>query len=113
MGTLLSKYCLLVAAVWYTGNGLLHDTFVLLAHKKKYDRELLRLLMDGHVLLLSGALMCLSYMAVSNRVVYGAWIGIITTLFMLIYCMMIFPFLRSVGTIIITIITLIVCIRSL
>lgn len=55
MNWLLSINWALIASLWYFGNGMLHDVFVLIKHKGKYDRELLRLLMDGHVLMLSGA----------------------------------------------------------
>jgi hypothetical protein len=111
METLLSKYWLLVAGIWYAGNGILHDIFVIINHKTKYDRELLRLLMDGHLLILSGIIMFVSYLMVQKGMPYGAWTGIITAISMLVYCMMIFPFLKSIGTIAITIIALIVCIR--
>jgi hypothetical protein len=37
-------------------NGLLHDIFVMISeHRKKYDRYLLRLLVDGHILITCGA----------------------------------------------------------
>ena len=41
---------------WVFINGVLHDIFVLLSdHGKKYDRDLRRLLMDGHILITCGA----------------------------------------------------------
>jgi hypothetical protein len=45
---------------WMVLNGLLHEVFVLRSeHGKKYDRELLRLLMDGHILITCGAIQTL------------------------------------------------------
>ena len=111
MNVLLSPYWLLGAAIWYFGNGVLHDIFVIRGHKGGYDRELLRLLMDGHVLILSGIIMFVCYLMVLNKMQYGALIGIIVSLAMLLYCVMIFPFLKSIGTIIVTNIVIIVCIR--
>ncbi len=113
METVFTKYWLLIAAIWYAGNGILHDIFVLLNHKGKYNRELLRLLMDGHVLLLSGILMIVSYLMARDNINYGAVSGIITTSFMLIYCAMIFPFLKSIGTMAVSAMALLVCIRLL
>ncbi len=47
MNWLLSVHWALIASLWYFGNGILHDAFVLAKHKGIYNRELLRLLMDG------------------------------------------------------------------
>ena len=44
----------LVASIWAIGNGVLHDAFVLARHEGPYTRELLRLLMDGHILITCG-----------------------------------------------------------
>lgn len=113
MSTLLSKYWLLAAAVWYAGNGILHDVFVLINHKGKYDRDLLRLLMDGHVLILSGAVMGVAWMMAVKDISYGAVIAIIIAAAMLVYCFMIFPFLKSLGTIVISAIVMVVSARLL
>ncbi|GEM_PF-2865967 len=41
---------------WVFINGVLHDIFILLSdHGKRYDRDLLRSLMDGHILITCGA----------------------------------------------------------
>ncbi len=111
MNILLSPYWLLGAAIWFFGNGVLHDIFVIKGHKGEYDRELLRLLMDGHVLILSGIIMFVCYLMVQNKIQYGALIGLITCAFMLLYCIMIFPLLKSIGTIAVSTILIIVCIR--
>lgn len=113
MENILSRYWLLIAAGWYAINGILHDIFVIINHKGKYDRELLRLLMDGHVLIFSGLIMIVSFLMAQNNPVYSAVSGIIVAIFMLVYCIMIFPFLKSFGTMAISIMVLVVCIRLL
>lgn len=113
MNWMLSIHWALVASVWYFGNGILHDAFVLVKHKGKYDRELLRLLMDGHVLLLSGAVVFVCWLMMLHKIQCGGLISIIVAAFMLLYCVMIFPFLKSVGTILISIVLIIVSIRAM
>ncbi len=113
MNTLLSIHWALIASLWYFGNGLLHDIFVIINHKGKYDRELLRLLMDGHVLLLSGAVVFVCYLMMLSKIQCGGLISIIVAVFMLIYCALIFPFLKSFGTMLISIILIIVSIKAM
>jgi hypothetical protein len=113
MGTLLGTYWLIIAAIWYTGNGILHDVFVLMKHKGGYDRELLRLLMDGHVLILSGIVMFFCYAAAQKGLSYGAAIAAVTAAGMLVSCMMIYPFLKSFGTMLISIMALAASVRLL
>ena len=113
MNLLFSHYWILIAAIWCFGNGLLHDIFVLANHKKNYDRDLLRLLMDGHVLILSGAVYFVCFFMLQARLSYGAIIGIIIAIGMLIYCAMIFPFLKSFATMGINLMVIVVCIHAL
>ena len=113
MNWMLSIHWALVASVWYFGNGILHDAFVLVKHKGKYDRELLRLLMDGHVLLLSGAVVFVCWLMMLHKIQCGGLISIIVAAFMQLYCVMIFPFLKSVGSILISIVLIIVSIRAM
>lgn len=113
MNGLLSIHWVLVAAIWYFGNGLLHDIFVISNHKGKYDRELLRLLMDGHVLIVSGAVVFVCYLMMLSKIQCGGLIGIIIGVGMLLYCAMIFPFLKSFGTMAISIILIIVSIKAM
>ena len=113
MKWLFSIHWVLIASVWYFGNGILHDIFVLLNHKGKYDRELLRLLTVGHVLLLSGAVVFVCYLMMLNKIQCGGLINIIVGVGMLIFCAMIFPFLKSIGTIVISIILIIVSIKAM
>lgn len=103
----------LIASLWYLGNGILHDVFVLIKHKGKYDRELLRLLMDGHVLILSGAVVFMCWLMMLSKIQCGGVISVIVAAFMLLYCLMIFPFLKSFGTMAISIILIIVSIKAI
>lgn len=113
MGWLFSIHWLLITSLWYFGNGILHDVFVLVSHKGKYDRELLRLLMDGHVLMLSGAVIFVCYLMMLNKIQCGGVIGIIVGGFMLLYCAMIFPFLKSFGTMAISVMLICVSINAI
>ena len=108
-----SIHWVLVASLWYFGNGILHDVFVLIKHKGKYDRELLRLLMDGHVLMLSGTVVFMCWLMMLSKIQCGGVISIIVAAFMLLYCIMIFPFLKSFGTMAISIILIIVSIKAI
>jgi hypothetical protein len=113
MKTLLSIHWALITAVWYFGNGLLHDIFVLRNHKGEYNRELLRLLMDGHVLMLSGAVVFVCYLMMLSKIQCGPLIAIIVGLSMLVYCGMIFPFLKSYATMGISLILIMVSIKAM
>lgn len=113
MKILLSVNWLIIAAIWYLANGILHDIFVIKGHKGGYDRELLRLLMDGHVLILSGALLMVGWWILRSGHQGGAIIGLLIAAFMLLYCAMIFPFLKSIVTILISLVVCIVSIAAL
>jgi hypothetical protein len=111
MNTILSVHWILVSAVWYFVMGVLHDIFVIKNHKGPYDRELLRLLMDGHVLILSGLLLGVCYLMMLNKVQFGSLIAIIVGIGMLVYCFMIFPFLKSFVTMFISVMVIVVAAR--
>jgi hypothetical protein len=113
MKWLLSLHWLLVASIWYFGNGLLHDIFIFIRHKGKYDRDFLYLLQTGHILMLSGAVLFVCYLMMINKIQCGGLIAIIIAIGMLIYCAMIFPFLKSFGTISISILIIIVSIKAM
>jgi hypothetical protein len=110
---LLSIHWILIASIWYFGNGILHDIFVVKNHKGSYDRELLRLLMDGHVLILSGAVLFICYLMLRDPILQstGMIIGMIIAIGMLVYCAMIYPFLKSFITMAISMIVFAVCLR--
>jgi hypothetical protein len=104
----------LVAGGWNLVNGILHDVFVLRSeHGKQYDRNLLRLLMDGHVLMTCGLILLLVSVGVRSGHQYAYAVAAVTLVSMIVYCFMIFPFLKSFVTIIINSVTLIILIVSL
>lgn len=113
MNGLLSINWFIGAAFWFVINGILHDIFVIRGHKTGYDRELLRLLMDGHVLILSGVLAAISWYMLKEGLAYGAYVGLVIAIGMIVYCLMIFPFLKSFVTLFISLALLAVCIRFL
>jgi hypothetical protein len=112
MNILFSMHWLLVASLWYFINRVLHDIFILIKHKGDYNRDLLRLLMDGHVLIFSGMILFICYLMCLIKIQSGAAIGLIVAFSILVYCLMIFPFLKSFGTIAISIMVITVCIRA-
>jgi hypothetical protein len=104
---------ILIAGAWNLVNGILHDVFVLRSeHGKQYDRNLLRLLMDGHILMTCGIILMTASIGVSSHHEYAYLIAGTTLLSMIIYCFMIFPFLKSVGTLFINSLTFIILIIS-
>ena len=107
------SYVLLAASAWYFINGILHDIFVIKRHTTGYDRDLMRLLMDGHLLILCGVLMLISWMMTREGNTWGAVLGLVTGVSMIVYCAMIFPFLKSIFTLVISVIVCIVCIALL
>ena len=111
MSWIFSIHWILISALWYFVNGILHDIFVIARHKGKYDRELLRLLMDGHVLIMSGAIVFVCYLMMLNKIQYGSVINIIVAAGMLIYCFMIFPFLKSFVTMAISVMLIVVSVK--
>lgn len=113
MKTLLSIHWALIGSLWYFFNGLLHTFFVIKEHKAEYNRDLLRLLTDGLLLMFSGAILFVCWTMLSNKVQYGGLLGIIVAGFMLIYCLMIFPFLKSYVTMVISIIVIAVCVKAI
>ncbi len=88
----------LVTGTWCLVNGVLHDVFVIKQHKTGYDRELLCLLMDGHVLLTCGAIYLFAYTLQKQGNIIGIYLGIVSAISMLAYCAMIWPFLKSMVT---------------
>ena len=88
----------LAIGAWMALQGILHDIFVLRSeHGKKYDRELLRLLMDVHILITCGAMQMISSFAMPQTWAYT--IGATASVSLLVYCAMIYPFLKSFFTI--------------
>ena len=88
----------LIAGIWCVGNGVLHDAFVLAQHKTGYDRDLLRMLLDGHVLLTCGAVYFVAWYLIRQAHPIGPWLCVLAAVSMIVYCAMIFPFLKSFVT---------------
>ena len=95
-------WAVFAAGLWSVVNGILHDIFVLRSdYGKKFDRELLRLLMDGHVLITCGAIQACTSFSFEKHESWPYYIAGIATISLLIYCVMIWKFLKSVVTILI------------
>ena len=92
------KYFALLLAVYTFINALLHDFFVLRKHKTGYDRDLLRLLMDGHILMTAGAFYLLAAFLFEDHTIASILICMVASLSLIIYCLLIFPFLKSIVT---------------
>jgi hypothetical protein len=86
------------AGLWTLGNGVLHDIFVLL-QRRPYDRDLIRLLIDGHLLIFAGILYLMCYQQIATHQPLGYGIAIATAVFILGYCALIFKILPSFGMI--------------
>jgi hypothetical protein len=98
---------------WMVLNGLLHDIAVLRSeHGRQYDRNLLRLLMDGHILLTCGAIQIIAFIGLRNNEAWSYYVSGVACISMLIYCAMIFPFLKSIFTIILNTALLILLIAN-
>lgn len=69
--------------------------------------------MDGHVLMLSGAVVFVCYLLMLHKIQNGGVISIIVAVCMLLYCMMIFPFLKSFGTMAISIMLIAISIKAM
>ena|ERR1041385_2035453 len=105
-------YISLIVGGWAVVNGILHDVFVLIRHKTGYDRDLLRLLMDGHILITCGIIQMIAYKGLSGNEQWAYWVAGVATISLLVYCGLIFPFLKSLGTITLNIILLILLIAG-
>ena len=97
----------LLVGLWLVINGILHDIFVLREHQGPYDRNLLRLLLDGHILMTCGLMLLLAYPGMKENQTWAFAIGILATASILVYCGMIFPFLKSMVTMILNLFLLI------
>ncbi len=96
----LAPIAVVVVGLWLLINGILHDIFVLRSeYGKVYNRELLRLLMDGHVLISCGIILLFCYKDIQQNQAWAYYVAITVCSSMLVYCAMIFPFLKSFVTI--------------
>ena len=69
--------------------------------------------MDGHVLMLSGAVVFMCWLMMLSKIQSGGVISTIVAGFMILYCVMIFPFLKSYVTMAISIILIIAATKAI
>jgi hypothetical protein len=91
-------YFIAFAGVWSLGNGILHDLFVL-REKRPFDRDLIRLLIDGHILIFSGIIYLLCFNGLKENEPLSFLVSITVAVFLLGYCALIFKMLPSIGMI--------------
>ncbi len=89
----------LVIGGWAACNGILHDIFVLREHKEGYNRHLLYLLLNGNIIILSGVLEMIAFPGLRNNLQWGLLVSGVAALSLIIYCAMIWRFLKSIVTI--------------
>jgi uncharacterized membrane protein HdeD (DUF308 family) len=90
----------LLVGAWMVISGVLHDIAILRSeHGRQYDRNLLRLLMDGHILITCGTIQMISFIGLRHNEAWAYYISGTACISMLVYCAMIFPFLKSFFTI--------------
>jgi hypothetical protein len=100
------QYYIAFAGAWALGNGLLHDGFIL-AQKRPFDKELIRLLIDGHILIFAGIFYLMCFTGIKNGQTWAFYFAIATSIFLLGYCGLIFKMLPSIVTILINLTALI------
>lgn len=100
------EYYIAFAGIWALANGLLHDVFVLL-QRKPFDRELMRLLMDGHILIFTGVFYLLSAKGIMEHQTLASAVGLATAVFIMGYCALIFKILPSIVTILINFVAMV------
>lgn len=98
---------ILLIAVFLLANGFLHEYFVIQQHKGPYDRNLLRLLMDGHILITSGILYIIAFFLLRQNNTIGLYLCGFIAISVLAYCIMIYPFLKSFVTMALNLIVII------
>ena len=94
------KYLILFAGAWNLVNGILHDIFVLI-QRRPFEKELIRLLIDGNILIFSGIVLILCFFGMRLQQTFAFWIAFVTVISILAYCGLILKFLPSIGTILI------------
>ena len=77
-------YFIAFAGIWALGNGVLHDVFILL-QRRPFDRELIRLMIDGHILIFSGILYLLSYNGIREQQTLAYLVTLAVAVFLLGY----------------------------
>jgi hypothetical protein len=99
-------YFIALAGVWALGNGILHDVFILL-QRRPFDKDLIRLMIDGHILIFSGILYLLCYNGIREQQTLAYLVTLAAAVFLLGYCALIFKILPSILTIVINLMVLV------
>jgi uncharacterized membrane protein HdeD (DUF308 family) len=89
------NYLPLIAGIWASLNGLLHNIAVWRNHKGEYDRDLLRLLMDGLILWIVGTTFLFCFWQIKKGQNDNWYLIAITSLSLITYSIMILPFFKS------------------
>jgi len=87
----------------------IHYYFILL-QKRPFERELIRLLIDGHILIFSGILFLICAKPLKQGSDFALLLCIVNALFLLGYCALIFKMLPAVGIIIVSLTVLAVAV---
>jgi hypothetical protein len=74
---------------------------------RPYERELIRLLIDGHILIFAGIFYLLCYNGLKNQQPLAYYIAITTAVFMLGYCGIIFKMLPAIGMMLVNLVALV------
>lgn len=94
------SYYIFFVSLWCIANGLLHDIFVL-RQRRPFDKELIRLLLDGHILIFAGIFFMISFRGIGRGEPWAFYVAMASCIFILGYCALIFKILPSVMTILI------------
>ncbi len=90
----------LIIGGWAFVNGILHTIAVINKHiSGGYSRELFRLLTIGQILIFSGLMQMLSYLLLRENNKTGLYMALLSSFSLLAFCLMAFPFLKSIVTI--------------
>ena len=89
----------LVVGAWGAVNGVLHESAVIVKHEGPYDRDYLRLLLDGQILITCGLMQAIAWLGLRSGEMWAFAVSGVATISLLVYCGLIFPFLKSIVTI--------------
>jgi hypothetical protein len=93
-------YYILFTGAWSLVNGILHDIAVIRKYPV-FDKHLIQLLIDGHILIFTGIFFLFSYSGIKAEQPWAFYLGIIAAIFMLGYCGLILKILPAITTILI------------
>jgi hypothetical protein len=99
-------YFIAFAGIWMLGNGILHDLFIL-REGRPFEKELIRLLIDGHILIFSGILYLICYSGIQGNEALAYLVSMVVSIFLLGYCGLILKMLPAIGIIVINVMVLV------